>query len=40
MFYQLEGRYPENYPKAPDLIKAKEIFTQTKILFQWLKEKL
>ncbi|OFY37583.1 MAG: hypothetical protein A2W91_14415 [Bacteroidetes bacterium GWF2_38_335] len=40
MYYQLEGRYPENYPKAPTIDKTNEILTQTKNLFQWLKAKL
>jgi HEPN domain-containing protein len=40
MYYQLEGRYPEFYPKVPLKIKAGEILQQTKELFQWLKAKL
>ena len=40
MYYQLEGRYPEFYPKIPSKIKSEEILQQTKELFQWLKAKL
>lgn len=40
MFYQLEGRYPENYPKSPAIDKTYRILNQTKDLFQWLKAKL
>ncbi len=40
MTYQLEGRYPEYYPKAPSLEKANDYFEKTKNLFQWLKKKL
>lgn len=40
MSYQLEGRYPEYYPKPPSLEKANEYFEKTKTLFQWLKAKL
>ena len=40
MTYQLEGRYPEYYPKAPSLEKANDYLEKTKILFKWLKEKL
>ena len=40
MFYQLEGRYPDFYPKIPSLEKTKEIIKNTKDLFQWLKMKL
>ena len=40
MAYQLEGRYPEYYPKAPSLKKAEEYFKKTRTLFQWLKTKL
>lgn len=40
MFYQLEGRYPENYPKSPAIDKTYRILNQTKELFQWLKAKL
>ena len=34
MKYQLEGRYPEYYPKAPSPVKITEYLNQTKILFQ------
>jgi len=40
MYYQLEGRYPEFYPKVPSKTKSEEILQQTKELFQWLKAKL
>ncbi|MBI5538416.1 MAG: HEPN domain-containing protein [Bacteroidia bacterium] len=40
MYYQLEGRYPEYYPKTPASEKANEILEQSKTLFQWLKSKL
>jgi len=38
--YQLEGRYPEYYPKVPGKIKSEEMLQQTKILYQCLKAKL
>lgn len=38
--YQLEGRYPEMFPSEPDVVKAKEYFEQTIILYKWLKAKL
>ncbi|MEI7727481.1 MAG: HEPN domain-containing protein [Bacteroidota bacterium] len=34
MKYQLEGRYPEYYPKAPSPGKITEYLNETKILFQ------
>ena len=34
MKYQLEGRYPEYYPKAPSPVKITEYLYETKILFQ------
>ncbi len=40
MYYQLEGRYPEYYKKAPSKSKSKEILNQTKTLYKWLKTKL
>ena len=40
MYYHLEGRYPEHYPKTPALEKSIELLNQSKILFQWLKAKL
>jgi len=40
MYYQLEGRYPEYYPKVPGKIKSEEMLQQTKILYQCLKAKL
>jgi len=40
MFYQIEGRYPENYPKLPKLKDAISIFEQTRELFIWIKTKL
>jgi HEPN domain-containing protein len=40
MKYQLEGRYPEYYPKAPLPEKVNEYLTQTKILFEWFNKML
>jgi HEPN domain-containing protein len=40
MYYLLEGRYPEFYPKIPAKTKSEDILIQTKELFQWLKAKL
>ncbi|MBU0488752.1 MAG: HEPN domain-containing protein [Bacteroidetes bacterium] len=40
MYYQLEGRYPEHYPKAPSLESAVEVSKQAQSLFLWLKKKL
>jgi HEPN domain-containing protein len=34
MKYQLEGRYPEYYPKAPSPVKIAEYLNETKLLFQ------
>ena len=34
MKYQLEGRYPEYYPKAPSPEKINEYINETKILLQ------
>lgn len=34
MKYQLEGRYPEYYPKPPSPVKITEYLYETKILFQ------
>ena len=34
MKYQLEGRYPDYYPKAPSPEKINEYLNETKILFQ------
>jgi len=38
--FQLEGRYPENYPAEPDPITTKLYFEQTVTLHKWLKAKL
>lgn len=40
MKYQLEGRYPEYYPKAPDLKQINHHFEQTKQLLTWFRKKL
>ena len=40
MKYQLEGRYPEFYPKAPSYDKIKGYFNKTKNLLQCFKEML
>ena len=34
MKYQLEGRYPEYYPKVPSPVKIAEYLNETKLLFQ------
>jgi len=40
MVYQLEGRYPENFPAPPLKSEAIRILTATKTLHQWLTIKL
>lgn len=40
MKYQLEGRYPDHYPKVPALEKINEYLYQTKNLYQCFKEML
>jgi HEPN domain-containing protein len=40
MIYQLEGRYPDFYPKVPTIEKAKDYLIKTKFLFSWFREKL
>lgn len=40
MIYQLEGRYPDNFPSIPSQLVANEYLEKTKLLFQWLREKL
>lgn len=40
MKYQLEGRYPEYYPKTPSTELVKDYFNQTKNLFECLKKML
>lgn len=40
MIYQLEGRYPENYPIAPSKTFAFDTFVKTKNLHEWLINKL
>jgi HEPN domain-containing protein len=40
MFYQIEGRYPESYPKVPKIEEAIRIYEESKDLFLWIKEKL
>ena len=40
MKYQLQGRYPDYNPLLPDILKVNEYLGKTKILLQWLKEKL
>jgi HEPN domain-containing protein len=40
MKYQLEGRYPEYYPKTPDLMQINHHFVQTKELLTWFRKKL
>jgi HEPN domain-containing protein len=40
MKYQLEGRYPEFYPKKPPKAKVDEYFSNTKLLMQCLSQML
>jgi HEPN domain-containing protein len=40
MKYQLEGRYPEFYPKAPSSDKISDYLNKTKILMQCYKKML
>ena len=40
MRYQLEGRYPENFPSNPDEEKLIEYLKQTKELLEWLVKQL
>ncbi|MBI2257554.1 MAG: HEPN domain-containing protein [Flavobacteriia bacterium] len=40
MKYQLQGRYPDYNPVLPDISKINEYFEKTKIILEWLKEKL
>jgi HEPN domain-containing protein len=40
MIYQLEGRYPEYYPNVPAPKVAMEYLNKTKLLHQWLRERL
>jgi len=40
MIYQLEGRYPDNYPDIPSRSTTQKLYEQTKELFLCLKEKL
>ena len=38
--FQLEGRYPENFPSEPDSVTAQAYFEQTIILHKWLRAML
>ena len=40
MKYQLEGRYPDYYPKPPTIEMATKYFIETQNLFEWFKKKL
>ncbi len=40
MVYQLEGRYPEQFPSIPSKERALEILKKTKELHQWLMKEL
>lgn len=40
MKYQLEGRYPEYYPRVPSSEKIIEYLTKTKELLQWFNKML
>jgi HEPN domain-containing protein len=38
--YQIEGRYPDMLPAAPDLTTAREELKQAEVMFRWLMQKL
>jgi hypothetical protein len=38
--YQLEGRYPDLLPAAPDVETAREELKQAEEVFQWLNRQL
>lgn len=40
MVYQLEGRYPDQFPTTPSKSYALDILNKTKELHQWLMKKL
>ncbi|GAB1370211.1 hypothetical protein MASR1M45_02710 [Candidatus Kapaibacterium sp.] len=40
MTYQLEGRYPDYYPKLPEQFEIRNFINQTEELLQWLKSLL
>jgi hypothetical protein len=40
MVYQLEGRYPENFPSVPSKSIAIDLLNKTKDLHTWLISKL
>ena len=40
MKYQLQGRYPDYYPKVPDKASVSDYFLKTKKVLAWLEEKL
>jgi len=40
MKYQLEGRYPEYYPKLPSIEIINDYFQKTKLLLECLKSML
>jgi len=40
MLYQLEGRYPEYYPRIPDINIAKAYYERTKEIIECLKQEL
>jgi hypothetical protein len=38
--YQIEGRYPELLPAAPDIKTAREELEQAQEVFEWLSRQL
>jgi len=38
--YQIEGRYPDLLPTAPDVETAREELEQAEEIFQWLSQQL
>jgi HEPN domain-containing protein len=40
MIYQMEGRYPEYLPVVPGTNVAEDLLNKTKLLHQWLRERL
>lgn len=40
MKYQLEGRYPQYFPVAPEYNQVSEYFSQTRELLLWFRKKL
>lgn len=40
MYYQLEGRYPDYFPKVPTMATSENILKKTKEFQKWLQTKL